>query len=77
MPLIACPACGEQVSSQAPTCPHCGHPIAEPLPVAPLRSREQTTHVVHQQSGGFGTGFGGVAVVYSVLWWGLSLSSRF
>lgn len=28
MPLIACPACQKDVSSQAPTCPHCGHPIA-------------------------------------------------
>lgn len=28
MPLIACPACGKQISSQAPSCPHCGHPIA-------------------------------------------------
>jgi hypothetical protein len=28
MSLIACPACGKQVSMQAPTCPQCGHPIA-------------------------------------------------
>src|SRR5262245_26274420 len=34
MPLIACPACGSQVSQQAPTCPQCGHPIAAPRPTA-------------------------------------------
>src|SRR5262245_45985121 len=32
MPLIACPACGKQVSDQAPGCPSCGHPIAGPPP---------------------------------------------
>lgn len=26
--LIACPACGNQVSDQAPSCPTCGNPIA-------------------------------------------------
>ena len=30
MALIACPACGRQVSEAAPTCPGCGHPIAAP-----------------------------------------------
>ncbi len=30
MPLITCPACQKEVSSQAPTCPQCGHPIAAP-----------------------------------------------
>jgi zinc-ribbon domain len=30
MSLINCPACGKQVSAQAPTCPHCGQPIAAP-----------------------------------------------
>lgn len=30
MALIACPACGRQVSEAAPTCPGCGHPIARP-----------------------------------------------
>lgn len=28
MSLINCPACGKQVSAQAPSCPHCGQPIA-------------------------------------------------
>lgn len=27
MPLIDCPACGKQVSSNAPACPNCGEPI--------------------------------------------------
>lgn len=27
MPLIDCPACGKQVSSNAPSCPSCGEPI--------------------------------------------------
>lgn len=27
MPLINCPACGNQVSSDAPSCPKCGHPF--------------------------------------------------
>lgn len=31
MALIACPACGKQVSSEAPACPHCGQPIAAPV----------------------------------------------
>lgn len=26
--LISCPACGKEVSSQAPSCPNCGNPIA-------------------------------------------------
>lgn len=26
--LVACAACGKQVSSMAPTCPGCGHPRA-------------------------------------------------
>jgi hypothetical protein len=33
MSLIACPACGRQVSQQAPTCPQCGHPITTPPPI--------------------------------------------
>ncbi|WP_049236395.1 zinc ribbon domain-containing protein [Moraxella canis] len=27
MSLIPCPACGKQISKQAPTCPSCGHPM--------------------------------------------------
>lgn len=26
MPLIACPACGRQISTEAEACPQCGHP---------------------------------------------------
>ena len=34
--MITCPACGKQVSNQAPTCPQCGHPIAlHPTPTPP------------------------------------------
>ena len=29
MALIACPDCGKQVSSEAPSCPSCGRPIKE------------------------------------------------
>jgi len=28
MPLIKCPACGKDVSTQATSCPNCGHPVA-------------------------------------------------
>lgn len=28
--LINCPACGANVSNQAPICPHCGHPFTPP-----------------------------------------------
>jgi hypothetical protein len=31
MSLINCPACGKQVSTQAPSCPHCGQPISSPV----------------------------------------------
>lgn len=27
MALIACPACGREVSDAATACPHCGHPL--------------------------------------------------
>lgn len=26
MPLIKCPACGREISSEADACPQCGHP---------------------------------------------------
>jgi hypothetical protein len=29
MPLIKCPACGKDVSTQATSCPNCGHPLAK------------------------------------------------
>jgi hypothetical protein len=29
MPLIKCPACGKDVSTQAASCPNCGHPVAK------------------------------------------------
>ncbi|SRR5258708_7794258 len=29
MPLIGCPDCGKQVSSEAPTCPGCGRPMKQ------------------------------------------------
>lgn len=34
MPVIACPDCGRDVSTIAPTCPHCGRP--SPAGTAPL-----------------------------------------
>lgn len=30
MPVVACPQCGGQVSTQAPACPHCGAPRRAP-----------------------------------------------
>src|SRR4051794_16593059 len=50
MTLIPCPACGRQVSKQAPTCPQCGQPIAAPPPAPP----PQKVVVEQQKSGGFG-----------------------
>ena len=35
MPLIGCPACGRQISTEAEACPQCGHPnnlVAEGTP---------------------------------------------
>ena len=29
MPLIACPECGRQVSTEAASCPSCGYPVAQ------------------------------------------------
>lgn len=33
MALIACPECGREVSSEAPSCPACGYPLAERIGV--------------------------------------------
>ncbi len=35
MPLINCPDCGKQVSSEAPTCLGCGRPIKQTIFQAP------------------------------------------
>ncbi|WP_088252597.1 zinc ribbon domain-containing protein [Fimbriiglobus ruber] len=51
MALISCPACGKQVSEQAPTCPQCGQPIA--ATAAPPQKI-----VVEQPSSGGSRGFG-------------------
>jgi hypothetical protein len=29
MPLIKCPACEREISTQAQSCPHCGHPLVK------------------------------------------------
>lgn len=29
MPLIKCPACGKDISTQAVSCPNCGHPLVK------------------------------------------------
>ena len=47
MPVIACPDCGRDVSTLAPTCPHCGRPspaaMAPILPSAlPVAAKEET-----------------------------------
>jgi hypothetical protein len=52
MALIPCPACGKEVSKQAPTCPHCGHPIATPV----RETLPQTIVVERPRPGGSGTG---------------------
>jgi hypothetical protein len=53
MSLIACPACGKQVSIQAPSCPQCGHPIAAPRYEAP---QPQRIIVEQPKSGGSSAG---------------------
>jgi hypothetical protein len=37
MPLMSCPACGRQISTEAEACPQCGHPNrpAQPEPSGP------------------------------------------
>ena len=35
MPLIPCPECGRQISTQAEACPQCGHPNRPPAPAGP------------------------------------------
>ena len=47
MPVIACPDCGRDVSTLAPTCPHCGRPApagtaSPPSPAAAQAAREET-----------------------------------
>ena len=39
--LIDCPACGANISNQAPICPHCGHPIATNSNPQPLQLEEK------------------------------------
>ena len=35
MPLIPCPSCGTEISSDAVSCPKCGHPMKPPTPAKP------------------------------------------
>jgi hypothetical protein len=35
MPLISCPACGSQISTEAEACPQCGHPNRATTQAAP------------------------------------------
>lgn len=45
MPVIACPDCGRDVSTLAPTCPHCGRPSpagTTPITPAPQPVAEET-----------------------------------
>jgi zinc-ribbon domain len=37
VPLVSCPACGSQVSSQADACPKCGQPMRPPKVEAPAK----------------------------------------
>jgi len=38
MPLINCPECGRQVSTEAQACPACGYPLAAKLAAAPAEA---------------------------------------
>ena len=62
MPLIPCPACGRQVSQQAPTCPQCGQPIAAPPPAPVQAPAPQKIYIEQPRSGG-GSGCIGVVIV--------------
>jgi membrane protein YdbS with pleckstrin-like domain len=46
MPVIACPDCGRDVSTLAPSCPHCGRPspggLAVPPPAQAQAAKEET-----------------------------------
>ncbi|WP_197063063.1 zinc ribbon domain-containing protein [Pontibacillus marinus] len=58
MSLIKCPACDNQVSTQAKSCPQCGHPLKPTPSTPPPQSKESQ-----------GLGFWGVvgAVVVAII----------
>lgn len=60
MGLIQCPACDNQVSTQAESCPHCGHP---------LKTKPTTTTTTPSEPQSQGLGFWGVvgAVVVAII----------
>ncbi|HEV7241851.1 MAG TPA: PH domain-containing protein [Thermoanaerobaculia bacterium] len=47
MPVIACPDCGRDVSTLAPTCPHCGRP--SPAGTAPI-SAAAAPQAAHEET---------------------------
>lgn len=53
MPLIQCPICNKQVSSNAPTCPSCGEPIKSKKPFS-SRERKLAVVIVLLVAGMFG-----------------------
>ena len=64
MPLISCPDCGKQVSSEAPTCPNCGRPIKQSRPTAPAISGARVCPYCGAQSVGKLRGLQGVGEVF-------------
>src|SRR5262245_58248788 len=64
MPLISCPDCGKQVSSEAPTCPSCGRPIKQSSPSAPAVSGARVCRYCGAQSVGKLRGLQGVGEVF-------------
>lgn len=49
MPLIACPDCRSQVSTNAVACPRCGSPIASRSLDAPIQGIERTSKSLKAQ----------------------------
>lgn len=58
MPLIDCPECSRQVSSEAHACPACGYPVAEKVGAPP------------EAVAGAGTGPGELLAEVQPSWWG-------
>lgn len=51
MPLINCPKCKKEISSEAVTCPNCGHPIHPTVPNQPPQQGRIQTPVKQKKKG--------------------------